>query len=106
MEDEHRLLWQVMAVFFRHPELPHERLRDTMLDLERPVHLVTAQPDGVLKEPGDFWAALDNQLKPSIHLQVTVELDLEQLHVAPPVKTVVVETKQARGRQQPEKQDL
>jgi hypothetical protein len=106
VEDEHRLLWQVMAVFFRNPELTPESLPGLLRDQNRPVRLVTAQPDGVLKEPGDFWAALDNQLKPSIHLQVTVELDLEQLTVAPPVKTVVVGSKQMRGRGQGEVNDL
>ncbi len=106
VEDEHRLLWQVMAALFRNPELPPELLQGTLRSQERPVRLVTAQPDGVLKEPGDFWAALDNQLKPSVHLLATVELDLSLLTVAPPVKTVVLGTRQVRGRQQREVEEL
>lgn len=90
VEDEHRLLWQALATFFRHPVLPDELLQGDLREQGRSVRLSTAQGDGVLKNPADFWAALDNQLKPSVSLAVTVELDLGIVITAPPVSEVSV----------------
>jgi len=89
VEDEHRLLWQALATF-RHPLLPDALLQGDLREQGRSVRLSTAQGDGVLKNPADFWAALDNQLKPSISLAVTVELDLGIVITAPPASEVSV----------------
>ncbi len=90
VEDEHRLLWLVLATLFRHPVLAEDLLLGDLRQQGRPLRLATAQPDGVLRDPGDFWAALDNQLKPSISLTVTAELDLEVAIKAPPAREVAV----------------
>ena len=44
-----------------------------------------AQPDGLFKNPADFWSALDNQIKPSVNYMVTLPLDLEMMETAPVV---------------------
>jgi hypothetical protein len=81
VEDEHRLLWRVLAALLRHPVLPRDilqgELKETVERLDVDIRTETAQPDGVFKDPGDFWTAIDNQLKPAINYVVTVPLDLE-----------------------------
>jgi hypothetical protein len=82
-EDQHRLLWRVMETFFRHSPLPGEILQGSLRSLVHPVRTEVAQPDGVLKNVSDFWGALENQLRPSVALVVTLDLDLEQIESHP-----------------------
>jgi len=90
IEDEHRLLWQALSTCCRYPLLPAELLQGGLKGQQRPVRLSAARGDGALKDPADFWAALDNQPKPSVNLVVTLELDTEMTTTAPPVTEVRV----------------
>ncbi len=76
VEDEHRLLWYTLAGLFRHPELPEKYLKGPLAGQVVPIRFKVAQPDGVLKNPADFWSAMENRLKPAVNLVVTVPLDL------------------------------
>lgn len=91
VEDEHRLLWYVMASMFRYPQIPDEYLEGPLARQVVPLRLQVAQPDGVLKNPADFWSALENRLKPGVTLTVTVPLDL-----GVEIKVPLVLTKRAR----------
>jgi len=82
-EDQHRLLWHVLETFFRHSPLPEDVLQGALRHMLRPVRTEVAQPDGVLKNVSDFWGALENQLRPAVNLVVTLELDLNQVELAP-----------------------
>jgi hypothetical protein len=82
-EDQHRLLWRVMETFFRYSPLPEDVLQGSMKQLVHTVRTEVAQPDGVLQNVSDFWGALENQLRPSISLVVTLDLDLNQIEEAP-----------------------
>jgi len=93
--DEHRLLGHIMAVLCRYTFLPDEILQGTLKGLEYPVHASTAQPDGLVKNPADFWSALDNQLKPYIDYVVTLPVDLDITVTAPVVWTKTLEVKEA-----------
>jgi hypothetical protein len=90
VEDEHHLLWLALYTLARHPLLSGDLLEGELKHQGRPLRLNTAQGDGVLKNPADFWTALDNQLKPSVNLLVTVEMDLEMAIPAPPVGEVKI----------------
>jgi hypothetical protein len=85
--DEHRLLWHVLATLFRYPVLPDDVLPKSLVDQDYPITSITAQPDGLLQNPADFWTALDNNLKPAINYVVTVPLDLATEFTAPMVRT-------------------
>jgi hypothetical protein len=85
VEDQHRLLWRVLETFFRNTPLPDEVLQGQMNHLLRPARTEIAQPDGILKNVSDFWGALENQLRPAINVVITLELDLNQITVAPMV---------------------
>ncbi len=74
IEDEHRLLWFVLATLVRNENFPKEVLQGGMGD--QPFNLIkTARPDGILRNVADVWTALDNQLKPVIPYVVTLYLE-------------------------------
>ena len=93
IEDEHRLLWHVLLILFRYPVIPEELLSGQLAGQKYPIKTTAAQPDGLFKNPADFWGALDNQLKPSINYMVTLPLDLDITFTAPLVRAKIVKVK-------------
>lgn len=87
VEDEHRLLWHALQTLMRFATLPEEQLKGALRGHTLPLHARLAQGDGVLKSPGEFWTALENQLKPSLSYTVTLAVDRETLFAGPPVLT-------------------
>jgi hypothetical protein len=87
VEDEHRLLWYALQTLMRFDRIPIEYLQGTLLESEMPIYARTAMPEGVLKSPGEFWTALENQIKPSVSYVVTLALQRDRLPVGPPVLT-------------------
>ncbi len=85
--DEHRLLWQALTTFFRYPILPDDVLTGGLRDQLYPIRTLAAQPDGLFSNPSDFWAALDNEIKPSLNLVITLALDLDLVVTAAQVAT-------------------
>jgi hypothetical protein len=88
--DEHHLLWRVMVTLMREPELGTDILQGVLKQVGPPVKAVTAQADGVLRNPGEFWGALDNDLRPAVTYTATLSVDLDVLMEAPLVLTSVV----------------
>ncbi len=86
-EDEHTLLWHTMATLLRFPTLPESVLHGALREHKQPILTQAIQPDGVLRSPGEFWSALENQLKPSLSYVVTMALEREKLVAGPPVFT-------------------
>ncbi len=62
-------------------------LQGQLRELGYDIETTAAQPDGLFRNPSDFWSALDNQLKPSINYVVTLPLDLDVVYKAAIVKT-------------------
>lgn len=112
--DEHRLLWRVLRTLARFPilhepprpeppgsplrvELPGDKERDalraelaaclpeTLRKHPLPIYAAVAQPESVLKSPGEFWSTFNNPIKPSLVYAVTIGLDRESLPAGPPV---------------------
>lgn len=86
-EDEHRLLWRVLAVLMRHAELPEDLLQGGLKDQDLPVPARVAQPEKAPKNPADLWQALDNRIRPSLTYVVTLALDPDVVFTAPLVLT-------------------
>lgn len=101
IDDEHRLLWHVLQTLFRFPIIPDEILSGKLADQPYQIETRTAQPDGLFSNPSDFWAALDNEIKPSINYVVTVPLDLDITVTAPYVTGIEVRTAQIEGEKEP-----
>ena len=93
IEDAHRLLWHVLQILSRYPDLPEELLSGQLAGQDYPIETTAGQPNGLFKNPADFWGALDNQLKPSINYVVTLPLDLDVAFTAPTVRTKTVDFK-------------
>jgi hypothetical protein len=85
--DEHLLLWRVLHTLLRFEKIPPEYLEGSLTGLTFPIYARTAMPEGVLKSPGEFWTALENQIKPSLSYVVTLAVDRDQISVGPPVST-------------------
>lgn len=83
-EDEHRLLWRVLATFIQCPVLPRHLLKGELVELEWPVITEVAQPDGLLRDPADVWSALDNRIRPSVNFVATLPLH-DQITLAAPL---------------------
>ena len=73
-DDAFRLLWRVLGVMMRTPELPIELLPED-LKLEAPIVARVAQPDGGVKLL-DVWSALGTEPRPSFGYTLTAPVDL------------------------------
>lgn len=100
--DEHQLLWRVMSVLMRESEMGEDVLQGALKTVGPPVKTLTAQADGILRNPGDFWGALDNDLKPVVTYTATLAADLDVLREAPLVLTSIIGIGDTgNGRRQP-----
>jgi hypothetical protein len=66
VQDEHRLLSQVLQVFFAYPQLPIDKLEGRLQAMAQriPVSATIAQPKADGK--ADFWSAVGGQYQPSL----------------------------------------
>lgn len=94
VEDEHRLLWYALQTLLRFERIPDTYLQGELIGGDLPIYARTAMPEGVLKSPGEFWTALDNQIKPSLSYVVTLPVDRDRLAVGPPVRTARVRARE------------
>jgi hypothetical protein len=88
-EDEHRLLWRVMAALARFPVIPEAVLADGLRDQPFPLQTRLAQPDQTRTSATDLWQALDNRVRPSLSYVVTLALDSTIEFTSPMVFTRV-----------------
>jgi hypothetical protein len=81
VEDEHRLLAGAARALFRNPVLPQEILQGGLAnDFE--ITTEVAQPE-TFKDIVDIWSVLDNDLRPSVRVTVTVPLDVDVAYETP-----------------------
>jgi hypothetical protein len=85
-DDEHSLLARCLMALFRQPHLPPDLLPESLSNQPTPVPLRVAQEDE-LRNPADVWNALDNEMRPSVALTVTLALDPYLPLVTPLVRT-------------------
>jgi len=95
VSDEHTLLWRSMTAMMRESELGADILQGTIKQ-DWPINIMVAQAEGVLRNPGEFWNALDNDLKPAVVYAVTLPVDLNVFHEAPLALSSVTNLADAR----------
>jgi hypothetical protein len=84
-DDEHYLLTLALLALFRTPELPLELLPERLQEQPVPICLMVAQED-TLRNPAEIWSAMNNELRPSIPVVVT--LAFNPYAPSPPIKLV------------------
>ena len=91
VEDEHRLLSQVIGILYAHPVLPPEMLSGTLAlqsAHDPPKSTVGGASDG--RRP-DFWTAIGGEYKPSVDYSVVLEFPSGRaLRRGPAVRTRVL----------------
>lgn len=89
VEDEHRLMDEVLVCLLSHEALPREHLADELAGQPLPVRLTAGRPRPDVRKATDVWNALGGSLKPSIDLVVTTPFVTGRASVAgPPVLEV------------------
>jgi hypothetical protein len=92
--EEHRLLSQALLWLSGFPTIAEKYLPDEWIDKTSsacqmfPLPMMVAQVDGV-KEPGEFWAALESPPRPAFTVVVTIAMDLRKEVSGPPVTTKI-----------------
>jgi hypothetical protein len=74
-EDEHHLLWRVLAVLFRNQILPEDILQGTLKHQLLPTPARVIQPNQARANPAELWQSIDNRIRPALTYTVTVPLD-------------------------------
>src|SRR4051794_2331268 len=92
VEDEHRLLSQVLAILFAYPELPQDKLNGRLANGSQPWPIKgrIGQAKG---ERSDFWTAVGGQYK--VSLDYVVQLAVEsgaRLQRGPDVRSQTIRT--------------
>jgi hypothetical protein len=93
VEDEHRLLSQVLAIFFAYPEIPQDRLNGRLANGSQawPIKARIGQGKG---EKSDFWSAVGGQYKVSLDYVVRLSVESGAQHErGPEVRTQTVRTR-------------
>jgi hypothetical protein len=88
-EDEHRLLWRVLATLLRHPEIPADVLPAALVAPDPPLATRIADPDDTTRSL-DLWNAALNYV-------VTMPLDLDVTLEAPLVLTRILRFPRGNG---------
>ena len=75
VEDEHRLLSQVLAVMYAFPDLPEDVLTGTLADKLAQRYPLTTRVAQSKQDKADFWTSIGGQYKASIDFVVTVSCE-------------------------------
>lgn len=73
VDDEHRILGEVLTALLRSPVLAGDHLPEQLRGLD-PLPSLSVAASGA-DDQADFWSALGGQLKPGLDLTVTVTID-------------------------------
>jgi len=74
VEDEHRLLSQVLAILFSHPSLPGDLLAGRLASASQ-LRAVETQGGRPKEEKADFWTSIGGRYKASIDYAIKLEVE-------------------------------
>jgi hypothetical protein len=91
VEDEHRLLSQVLAVLYAHPVLTGDILAGALANGSQPYPLDTRTAQGRAEDKADFWTSIGGQYKACVDFLVYLSCDPGTRYVrGPEVRTATV----------------
>ncbi len=96
VEDEHRLLGEVMRVLLRHRTIPADVLQGVLL-AQVPALPASSLQQGRLQSLGEFWQALGGKPKVTLNYTVTVSVDVADAEVVPLVVDRQIRMRLGRG---------
>ncbi|MCL4297999.1 MAG: DUF4255 domain-containing protein [Anaerolineae bacterium] len=82
VQDEHRLLGEVMIVLLRYPKLPGELLQGSLNQQDLPLPTAVLQP-GRLQSLGEFWQALGGKPRSALNYTVTIAVQPHEVVEVP-----------------------
>ncbi len=94
VEDEHAVLWRVLAVLANHPQLPTEFYDEVLRTQPLPIRARAAQPSRAIENLPELWGVMENPLRPSINYVVTLAMERDLVLAAPMVLTKRVQIRQ------------
>jgi hypothetical protein len=86
VEDEHALLWRILAALMKHQQFPPERLSESLSRLDPPLSSRVGDKEESSRLL-EIWNALGSPPRPAVCYIVTAPLDLEVVVQAPLVLT-------------------
>jgi hypothetical protein len=96
VEDEHRLLSQVLSILFSHARLPDEVLGERSTGVRGPVETAVGRPR---EDKADFWNAVGGQYKASIDYVVQIAVESgTTFERGPEVRTRTIRMRRSDGR--------
>ena len=104
-EDEHAILWRVLAALASRPTLPEEVCQGELKAQAFPLRTKTAQPSIAIENLPDLWGVMENELRPSINCVVTLAMEREVSFTSPLVLTKRVTVRQ-RGDTEAEGEEI
>jgi len=96
VEDEHRLLSQILAILFSHARLPEDVLGERASAVRGPVETAVGRPR---EDKADFWNAVGGQYKASIDYVVQIVIESgTRFERGPEVRTRTIRMRRSDGR--------
>jgi hypothetical protein len=96
VEDEHRLLSQVLAILFSHARLPHDVLGERASGVRGPVDTAVGRPR---EDKSDFWSAVGGQYKASIDYVAQIAIESgARFERGPEVRSRTIRMRRSDGR--------
>jgi hypothetical protein len=96
VEDEHRLLSQVLSLLYAFPTLPAEMLNGRLRNGSQPF-TITARVGQAKGDKADFWTAVGGQYKASLDYVVRLSVESGVKRQIPQVRTQTIRTRLLDG---------
>jgi hypothetical protein len=96
VEDEHRLLSQVLAVLYAYPHLPEDALNGRLRNGSQAL-TIKAKVGQAKGDKADFWTAVGGQYKASLDYVVRLSVESGVRRQVPQVRTQTIRTRMIDG---------
>jgi hypothetical protein len=96
VEDEHRLLSQVLSLLYAFPVLPQELLNGRLRNGSQPLS-IKAKVGQAKGDKADFWTAVGGQYKASLDYVVRLSVEAGSRRQIPQVRTQTIRTQMIDG---------
>jgi hypothetical protein len=96
IQDQHRLLSNVLISLLRNPTFPEDLLPEQLKNQALPMRIKAAQGE-IIANITDLWSTLNNEMRPGIRLTVTISVEPHKPDVYPMVQSAELRFQQEPG---------